>query len=219
MPLVNTAEWVFLLLAFVLFSVVPAVLAWADALRLRRAEAAARAAARAAALPPMVVPEEEADAPIADAPPPAREIEPGAAPAVDAAEEAQAAGEPAVVEPAAGAPPAAAYEFCLDDLRRARALETAPADVVADPARRQEWEDGLRLAEAHAAAIGAVPLSAPFEPQARSFAGMRAVAETKELRFLLFPTLWPTSADQAAGQALYRLDSGGIAGARVSSVG
>ncbi len=132
------------------------------------------------------------------------------------------AGEPmAAVEPPVSAPVAApqvdegGHTFHLDDLRRARILETPPREVLDDRAGQQQWEDGLRLSEKHAGLIGGTALSASFEPQSRCFGGVRDFGETKELRFFLFSELWPTSIDQAAAEAAFEVSDAGIVKAYV----
>jgi hypothetical protein len=144
--------------------------------------------------------------------------------AVPPEETAEAPPEPAAIEaePEAPAPPApaevledATHTFQLDDLRRARILEAPTAEALGDQRAQQDWEEGLGLADAHAATIGRLPLAASFVPQSRSFHGMQRVGERRELRFLLFDNLWPTATDQAAAEAVIEIGEAGVAGSRV----
>jgi hypothetical protein len=184
------------------------VFVWIESRRRRQAEAAALRAARAeeAAMTAAVL---ESDS-----------VDPMEAVALESIEEDEPPLEAAIVEEPAASPPAAVPDegtvpFRLDDLRRARVLEAPPREVLDDPAQQQQWEEGLRLAEAHAASIGVMSLAASFEPQARCFAGMRDLGDVKQLRFFLFPGLWPTSTEQATAEAIYELSGDGVGKARV----
>jgi hypothetical protein len=204
--------------AFFLFSFLPGVFGWMASARQRRAQAMAlrQAAPEPAVTEPL---EAVAEIPIAAelsttvgefpmyvAPPP-----PVAQPPTEAAVESVPAAEPAVPEPVvAPVVDQGGYTFRLDDLRRARILETPPREVLDDPAGQQQWEDGLRLSEKHAGLIGATALSASFEPQSRCFGGVRERGETRDLRFFLFSELWPTAIDQAAAEAVFELGDAGL---------
>jgi hypothetical protein len=204
MPPVNAIEVAIFAAALLVFSVIPAILNVAASWRRRPAPPQPLS-------PPLwpTAPEVEASIDLETA-------------VVHIATEAEAA----EIEPAPAAseekmsvvtevPDEGPHAFCLDDLRHARALETPDREALGDPERQQSWEEGLRLAEAHAAEIGRMPLAASFQPQARAFHDMRRVGEIRELRFLLFATLWPTAAEQAAAEAVYDVAPEGIIAARV----
>jgi hypothetical protein len=44
---------------------------------------------------------------------------------------------------------------------------------------------------------------------------MHRSGEICELRFLLFPTLWPTAAEQATAEAVFEIGAAGVTAARV----
>ena len=222
LPPLHSVELVVMFGAFLLFSFLPATLSWSESLRERRATALAQTAAlRAlAAQEPAVIPPDTSSSEIHETP-----VSAEAVVAMESDVSLSPISEPQVEEvvvepqpvpaPVPDEPAGAGYEFRLDDLRRARVLESPRQEVFADPAHQREWEEGLKLAETHAATIGSTSLTASFEPQARCFAGAHDLGETKELRFLLFPTLWPTSTDQAVGLAVFELGGEGIVRARV----
>lgn len=207
MPFVNAVEVATVAGAFLVFWVAPTIFGLITELRRRRPEpiVAAVATAGAGELPAAVQASETSlEAPLEPLP---------ADPLPAVADEAPTA--PAPVAPEILEEPT--HTFQLDDLRRARVLEAPGQDALGDPAQQQAWEEGLQLAETHAAAIGRAPLAASFTPQARSFHGMRRVGDVRELRFLLFATLWPTATDQAAAEALFEIGDTGIVATRVVS--
>jgi hypothetical protein len=196
--------------AFFLYSFLPGVLTWVESLRQRRAQAAAlAAAARSLAGVSTAAPElgevpSEVAAPATPSLP--ETVKPAPEPDVS---EAPAAMASSVVDEGA-------HTFRLDDLRHARILETPPRAVLNDPAGQQQWEDGLQLADKYRAAVGGALLSASFEPQSHCFGGMRTLSEEmKELRFFLFPGMWPTSNDQAVGEAVFEFIEAGMVKAYV----
>lgn len=234
MPNILPLEWTVVAAAFVVFCAVPALMAWVDARRLRRAaaataEAAAVQLAAAIELPPAPVMTSAPSIPetavptvlraaaeisvppeVASAPPLAQT--PVETPPVP--DRAPAAVEP-LPEPAA-AP--VGYTFCLQELRRVRLDGWPPASVRDDAEQRQRWEDGQRAMEAEQERIDTVALRAPFPPQAYCYAGAEFGADRVRVCFLLFPGLWPSTAAEATATALVTVGGGEVAGT-VEAVG
>lgn len=195
--------------AFLLFLCIPGLCVWVESARRRRAATAALRSVTVAEV--VATPEAPQAAEVA------AEVvaEPAAPIAADVSSAAAVVSAEAAVAPATEIVDEPTFAFRLDDLRHARVLEAPSREVLDDPARRQQWEEGLRLAGMHAAPIGAASLSASFEPQARCFAGMGESDGANELRFWLFHGLWPTSVEQAAAEAVFELGAEGIAKAYV----
>jgi hypothetical protein len=208
MPAVNTIEIAVFAGALLVFSVIPALLTFATNLRRRSAQ-------------PVGISLAPVTRPVVQTPAAGNDI-PAVAPATEAMEktpeETEAAPGPPQEERAVSVEERAEegeHSFCLDDLRHARALETPDREALADPQRQQAWEEGIRLGEAHGSEIGRMTLSASFQPQAHAFHDMHRSGEICELRFLLFPTLWPTAAEQATAEAVFEIGAAGVTAARV----
>ena len=221
-PIILQLEWVAVAAAFVVFCTVPALLAWVDARRARRAVVFdAMAGAPAASLPPVspvpaatdtdtlgltrVPPTGTAELPEAGTSlgPPAF-----ATPALPPA----GAIEPAPVEPGSAGTVVLAtpYAFRLQDLRRVRLVDWPPSSVMLDAAQRQRWEEGQRRVEAEQGRIDTLALLAPFPPQAFCYAGADIGGERTRLRFLLFPGLWPSAGAEAPAVLIVTIDAGDI---------
>jgi hypothetical protein len=204
MPPVNAIEVAVFAAALLVFSVLPAILNVAESWRRRPAP------------PQPVSPPLWPTGPEVEAPTGLETEAVSVAPAAEAVEiQAGPVAPEEKMSVVAEVPDEGTHTFRLDDLRHARALETPDREALGEPERQQSWEEGLRLAEAHAAEIGRMPLTASFQPQARAFHDMRRVGEVRELRFLLFATLWPTAAEQAAAEAVYDVAADGVTAARV----
>lgn len=101
------------------------------------------------------------------------------------------------------------YSFRLDELRRAHALEEIPAEISADEPRRTAWQRGADLLKRRQAAIESFSLRAQEMPASSCYAGATPSADRLCLRFLLFPSLWPTGWEQATELAIVELDADG----------
>jgi hypothetical protein len=111
-----------------------------------------------------------------------------------------------VAAPAADAPH---FQFRLDDLRRVRLADWPPAEVQDDPARHEAWRNAEQLAAERQRDIGALLLDSPQPAQSSCLGSVEAAATGTRLRFLLFPALWPTTAEQATAEAVFEIDSAG----------
>jgi len=237
MPNILPMEMVVVGAGFGVLCLAPAILAWVEAARRRRAERAAHAIA--VALPTVdasgvelglsarddarLVPEEH------PTPEPSRVLMevPPLPIAVPTATEPVVA-EPGMVTPystpfaaqpsptaaeSAGAPSVESggrsYEFRLQDLRRARILDWPPAAIREDAERNQSWQEGQRIASAHQTQINATTFTASYMPQSSCFGAAEAVGTRVRLRFLLFRDLWPVHENQAIAEAVFEIDGPG----------
>jgi len=237
MPSILPLEWTVVAAAFVVFCVVPALIAWTDSRRARRVAAGAADLAASAALAGGAEPL----APVVSvpAPPPLGEalaeplevpVSPVPAPPAEAAAApvmAAVTPPPAPVSPPAAAAVAAVvpvapeterpvlatpYGFRLGDLRRVRLGDWPPSGVRQDPERRQGWEEGQRRLDADQGRVEALALRAPFPPQACCYAGADIEDGRARIRFLLFPGLWPSAATEAPAAALVTLSGDDVSG-------
>ncbi len=230
MPNISTTEVLVVCTAVLLFSVVPAVLQWSDQRRRRRLAAqqarVALAAEAAAAERPSAVesPAESAELNIENVEPlaarrgpddtsggmvSAAEDTPAAPLASAAAVLAAPAAEPPLQElrgAESASPETGRYPLQLRDLRRVRLRDWPPAAVRDDPERNRVWEEAQRAAEEKQAVIGSTPLSSPFAAQSACLGSAEEHDSTLQLRFLLFPVLWPVSEEQAAAEAVFEID-------------
>jgi hypothetical protein len=233
--------------ALLILCVAPTMLAWSDAWRRRRvlakaaSEAAAReVAAREAAVPAPSAPTSDeiqqrwdaptvtVDADVLDAPPALAadaavfavpESTPAAAP-TEAAPATEST-EPAPVEPV-NEPPAPVepqgIQFCLQELRRVRLPNWPPAEVQEDPLRSEVWREAERLAALHEHEIGAAPLTSPHPVHSSCLGSAQADAAGMRLHFLLFPVLWPSTAEQATAEAVFEIEPDGKMRSHVNSL-
>lgn len=93
------------------------------------------------------------------------------------------------------------YQFRLEDLHRVRLPDCATT------ARTQLWRDGERVAEAHYAAILAATLLSPYPVRSACLDAVEQEGWRVRLHYLLFPSLWPVSREQAAAQAIFDIDT------------
>lgn len=105
-------------------------------------------------------------------------------------------GSPAF-EPFAGD---AGYQFRLEDLHRVRFPDWA------DAARGHLWRDAERVADAHRADVFGSVLLSPYPIRSACRGGVEQEHSTLRLCYLLFPSLWPASRDQAVAQARFEID-------------
>jgi hypothetical protein len=237
MPNIMPLEIVVVSAGFLVLCVAPALVGWVDASRRRRAAEAARQPTVPPAETTSVSETAHVGvqvAPVADEPAdlvrPMRADEPAGAADVGfeggliatAAPTSLVAGP--TVEPAPPipqtvgavaaphqegeqAPPA--YEFCLQDLRRARILDLPPPTVRNDAERHRLWQQGLRLAGEHQGRIESTRLASPYMPQSACYGLAEAHGSALQLRFWLFRDLWPVNESQAVGDAVFELDGSG----------
>jgi hypothetical protein len=218
LPNITPVEVVTVGSAMLVLCVAPAVLAWSDARRRRKALSVALA--RAAAVPPQpAAPPELGNEPlpmvVADGLAAATAVPPAAAvfevptetavPAMvsEPATALVAENEPSPVAPDADQP---RYQFCLQELRRVRLPDWPPADVRNDPVRGAVWREAERLAEHRQREITAMPLSSPQRAQSSCLGSAEADDACVRLHFLLFPVLWPSTEEQAAAEAVFEID-------------
>ena len=204
--------------AIATFYVAPAFLAWGDARRQRRLERE-RVALEAAAAAVSVTPVDEPSPPLGVAE--AVEGEAGVAATVAGeTEDAAPTEQPLAVEPAYEPPsvgtgmpgemgasaPAPIHIVLLVELRQVHLADWPPAEVRDDPARRQAWLEGERLAATDMARFGAVPLHSPVPVASACLASTGSDGAHRIFRYFLFSGLWPASAADAVADAEFQLD-------------
>jgi len=106
------------------------------------------------------------------------------------------AGIPAF-EPFAGT---TGYQFRLEDLHRVRLADCA---AMARSELRREAEG---VAEAHRPAVFGSLLFSPYPIRSACCSGVEQEQSKLRLHYLLFPSLWPVSGDQAVAQAMFEID-------------
>ena len=98
------------------------------------------------------------------------------------------------------------YRIQLQDLRRVRLRDWPSAMVRNDPERNRAWQEGQRAAEEYQSLIGSTVLSSPCAAQSACLGFAEEHGSTLQLRFLLFPILWPVSDEQAVAEAVFEVD-------------
>ncbi|MGD0946913.1 MAG: hypothetical protein ABSA52_05740 [Candidatus Binatia bacterium] len=93
------------------------------------------------------------------------------------------------------------YRFRLEDLHRVRLAECAGA------ASSPVWCAGERMAETHSTAIRSAPLLSPYPVRSACLGTVEEESSTVRLHYLLFPSLWPVSRDQAVARAIFEIDT------------
>lgn len=93
------------------------------------------------------------------------------------------------------------YRFRLEDLHRVRLAECA--DAASSPV----WCAGERMAETHSTAIRSAPLLSPYPVRSACLGTVEQESSTVRLHYLLFPSLWPVSRDQAVARAIFEIDT------------
>jgi hypothetical protein len=93
------------------------------------------------------------------------------------------------------------YRFRLEDLHRVRLAECA--DAASSPV----WCAGERMAETHLTAIRSAPLLSPYPVRSACLGTVEQERTTVRLHYLLFPSLWPVSRDQAVARAIFEIDT------------
>jgi hypothetical protein len=94
----------------------------------------------------------------------------------------------------------AGYQFRLEDLHRVRLPDWG------DAARSHLWRDAERVAEAHRAAVFGCVVLSPYPIRSACRSGVEQEHSTLRLRYLLFPSLWPVSRDQAVADVMFEID-------------
>jgi hypothetical protein len=94
----------------------------------------------------------------------------------------------------------AGYQFRLEDLRRVRLPDGA------DAARAHLGHDAERVAEAHRVAVFGRLLRSPYPVRSACPGEMEQEHSTLRVCYLLFPSLWPASRDQAVAHAVFEID-------------
>jgi hypothetical protein len=95
----------------------------------------------------------------------------------------------------------AGYQFRLEDLHRVRLAECA------DATSSLVWCAGERVAETHLTAIRSAPLLSPYPVRSACLGTVEQESSTVRLHYLLFPSLWPVSRDQAVARAIFEIDT------------
>jgi len=93
------------------------------------------------------------------------------------------------------------YRFRLEDLHRVWLAECAGA------ASSPVWCAGERMAETHSTAIRSAPLLSPYPVRSACLGTVEEESSTVRLHYLLFPSLWPVSRDQAVARAIFEIDT------------
>jgi hypothetical protein len=95
----------------------------------------------------------------------------------------------------------AGCQFRLEDLHRVRLADST------DAAHSHLWRDAERMAEAHRAAVFGCVLLSPYPIRSACCSGVERDDSTLRLRYLLFPSLWPVSRDQAVAHVMFEIDA------------
>jgi len=219
-PRISPLEVVLLAAAVLFLYVVPFVLAWSDGWRRRRVERAALAAqiaeSAAAAAPVFAAASEphlgepaaqtsEYVVPVV----PAENAIPE--PAMEELSTVEAQGSPegrstvALVEihPLEGP---TRHRFRLDELHRAGLPDWPPEAVRNDPGRHRTWGEAEQIVEHCWDRIRGVVIASPYPARSACLAAAETDGGCFRVRFLLFPVLWPVTADQAVAQAIFEID-------------
>jgi hypothetical protein len=91
--------------------------------------------------------------------------------------------------------------FRLEDLHRVWLPGAAEA------AHSHLWRDAERVAETHRAAVFGYVLRCPYPLRSACCSAVEQDDSTLRLRYLLFPSLWPVSRDQAVARVLFEIDT------------
>jgi hypothetical protein len=94
----------------------------------------------------------------------------------------------------------AGYQFRLEDLHRVRLPDWA------DAARGRSGRDAERVAETHRAAVFGRVLRSPYPVRSACRSEVEQEHSTLRLCYLLFPSLWPASREQAVAHAMFEID-------------
>jgi hypothetical protein len=94
----------------------------------------------------------------------------------------------------------AGYQFRLEDLRRVRLPDGT------DVARGHLGRDAEHVAEAYRAAVLGLPLRSPYPVRSAYCSEVEQEHSTLRVCYLLFPSLWPASRDQAVAHAVFEID-------------
>lgn len=234
MPHITTAEVALVCTAALLLCILPSLIAWGDARRVRRQRRIAaneiqRRSLVEAAMPPVqnmgsaplsAAEAERAPLPVLEAPievaaPAPAEQEPtsspepiaAAAPTASLDTEAPVVTEALPLE--VPAPPmveeTAICTLRLDELRWVKLPNWPPAALREDPERRRLWEEGQRVAAQPLITTTALP--SPRQAESVCLESVESNGSVLHLRFLLFPELWPVGPDQATAVAIFEIDS------------
>ncbi len=215
MPHIIPAEVAVVAAAIVFFYFVPALVGWRDAFR-RRKLLRQRAAAGTndlvyqgtGVLAGAVPGEPDAGAAATAGALPA-ELVSGEAPATPA--------EPPVAPAALELQPLAApgrHRFRLRDLHRTQLPDWPPAVIRHDAERNRIWQEAERVAAEYQALIDEATIVSPYPARATCLGAGEIDGPIVRLRYLLFPSLWPVSENQAVAEAVFEIDQahGGIRG-------
>jgi len=205
MPHIVIQEIVVVAAAVVLFYLAPAALACKDEFRRRRLlreETLACARLGASEAPSAQAPEPEPDAAgfaselqgKADAP--ASATTPSEVSAADAVLE---------IQPLAAV---GRYRFRLQDLRRTQLPDWPPAVVRHDAERQRMWQEAERIADQYRGKINEATILSPYPARAFCLGAAEVDGPVVRLRYLLFPSVWPVSENQAVAEAVFEIDRG-----------
>jgi hypothetical protein len=98
------------------------------------------------------------------------------------------------------------HRFRLQDLHRTQLPDWPPAVVRHDAERNRMWQEAERIAEEYRDRIDAATISSPYPARATCLGAAEVDGPVVRLRYLLFPSVWPVSENQAVAQAVFEVD-------------
>lgn len=208
MPSITHTEVVVVFAALVLLYVGPAVFALAESRRRRRA-------ARAAAWQPAPIDTAAEAGPRGDVPVQQGEPDLPVEEGVTAASVSEKVGEPAFVPRGMNGEAAielhqpeasGRHRFNLGDLAPAKLPDWPPPVVREDAQRMQTWHEAERIIQHHQATIAGATVLLAHPAQSMCLGSAESDGTIFHLHFLLFPTLWPASADEAVARVAFDID-------------
>ena len=98
------------------------------------------------------------------------------------------------------------YQFRLRDLHRTQLPDWPPAVVRHDAERNRMWQEAERVAEEYRGRIDEAMIWSPYPARATCLGAAEVDGPVVRLRYLLFPSVWPVSENQAVAQAVLEVD-------------
>ena len=100
----------------------------------------------------------------------------------------------------------ARHRFRLQDLHRTQLSDWPPAVIRHDAERNRVWQEAARVAEEYRAMIDDATILSPYPARATCLGGGEVDGPIVRLRYLLFPSVWPVSENQAVAEAVFEVD-------------
>ena len=98
------------------------------------------------------------------------------------------------------------HEFRLTDLRKVTLPDWPPGVIRDDPGRMALWREAERAVEQYGGTLAPATICSPYPARSSCLGAAASDGSNLQLRFLLFPVLWPVSQNQAVAQAVFQID-------------